>query len=126
MYTWWGDDGPHDVNQGESGEQGNLLMPVFYALAQHDALCDLDREAMFAFLDDVYIVARWWLNLPTDNQGLTGLGSLFGHDDFVARQLRNKRIEHNRLVRGRPHIDDLQATWLLPQQSCAALSHPRT
>ena len=28
-------------------------MPAFYALAQHDAICDLQ----FAFLDDVYIVA---------------------------------------------------------------------
>eukprot|EP00439_Symbiodinium_sp_Y106_P022169 s7562_g2.t1 len=45
-----------------AGEQGDPLMPAFYALAQHDALCDLqhhlrDGEAVFAFLDDVYIVA---------------------------------------------------------------------
>ena len=37
-------------------------MPAFYVLAQHGALCDLQRqlrdgEAVFAFLDDVYIVA---------------------------------------------------------------------
>ena len=63
VYTWCDDDGcPHEVIQGEGGEQGDPLMPAFYALVQHDALCDLqgqlrDGEAVFAFLDDVYIVA---------------------------------------------------------------------
>ena len=57
------DDGcAHDVGQGEGGEQGDPLMPAFYALAQHDTLCDLQRqlgdgEAVFAFFDDVYIIA---------------------------------------------------------------------
>ena len=77
VYTWCDDDGcPHEVIQGEGGEQGDPLMPAFYALAslaQHDALCDLqgqlrDGEAVFAFLDDVYIVA-----LP---ESLKGLGPL--------------------------------------------------
>ncbi|CAE7924529.1 unnamed protein product, partial [Symbiodinium sp. KB8] len=51
------------VSQGEGGEQGDPhLMPAFHALAQHDTICDLQRqlrdgEAVFAFLDDVYIVA---------------------------------------------------------------------
>ena len=68
VYTWCDDGGcPHEVIQGEGGEQGDPLMPAFYALAQHDALCDLtgqlrDGEAVFAFLDDVYIVA-----LPENN-----------------------------------------------------------
>ena len=63
VYTWCDDDGClHEVSQGEGGEQGDPLMPAFYALAQHDAICDLQRqlrdgEAVFAFLDDIYIVA---------------------------------------------------------------------
>ena len=62
-YTWIDDDGhAHQVTQGEGGEQGDLLMPALYALAQHEALNDLqnqlrDGEAVFAFLDDVYVVA---------------------------------------------------------------------
>ncbi|CAE7242891.1 unnamed protein product [Symbiodinium sp. CCMP2592] len=62
-YTWYDDDGrAHDISQGEGGEQGDPLMPALYALAQHEALCDLhsqlqDGEAVFAFLDDTYVVA---------------------------------------------------------------------
>ena len=62
-YTWYDEDGAaHNVHQGEGGEQGDPLMPAFYALAQHPALHDLhtqlqDGEAVFAFLDDVYVVA---------------------------------------------------------------------
>ena len=34
VYTWCDDDGcPHEVIQGEGGEQGDPLMPAFYALA---------------------------------------------------------------------------------------------
>eukprot|EP00439_Symbiodinium_sp_Y106_P000394 s14575_g1.t1 len=59
-YTWYDEDGAaHNVHQGEGGEQGDPLMPAFYA---HPALHDLhtqlqDGEAVFAFLDDVYVVA---------------------------------------------------------------------
>ena len=62
-YTWYDEEGAaHNVHQGEGGEQGDPLMPAFYALAQHPALHDLhtqlqDGEAVFAFLDDVYVVA---------------------------------------------------------------------
>ena len=175
VYTWCDDDGcPHEVIQGEGGEQGDPLMPAFYALAQHDALCDLqgqlrDGEAVFAFLDDVYIVAlpertralydalsnalwdrarirlherktRIWnaageeppavadlggdarepvwvgdWSLPPERQGLTVLGSPLGHDAFVAHHLQSKRAEHDRLLQRIPHLDDLQAAWLLLQ-----------
>ena len=59
-YTWYDEDGAaHVVHQGEGGEQGDPLMPALYA---HPALHDLhtklqDGEAVFAFLDDVYVVA---------------------------------------------------------------------
>ena len=53
----------HVVHQGERGEQGDPLMPALYALAPHPALVEvqdqlLDGEALFAFLDDIYIVAN--------------------------------------------------------------------
>ena len=63
-YAWQDADGVgHVVHQGEGGEQGDPLMPALYALAQHPALVAvqdqlLDGEALFAFLDDIYIVAN--------------------------------------------------------------------
>ena len=63
VYSWFDDDGrAHEVCQAEGGEQGDPLMPAFYALAQHAALADLQSqlvngEAIFAFLDDVYVVS---------------------------------------------------------------------
>ena len=177
-YTWYDDDErAHNISQGEGGEQGDPLMPALYALAQHEALCDLhsqlqDGEAVFAFLDDTYIVAApdrvrtlydtlasalwdrarirlhqgktriWnaageeppnigdlggneesvWVGdwtLPPESQGLTVLGSPLGHDAFVARQLRRKRDDQDRLLQRIPTVDDLQAGWLL-LHSCAA------
>ena len=148
------------------------------SLRHNDAICDLQRqlrdgEAVFAFLDDVYIVAlpertralydalstalwdrarirlhegktRVWnaageeppavadlggdahepvwvgdWSLPPERQGLTVLGSPLGHDAFVAHHLQSKRTEHDRLLQRIPHLDDLQAAWLL-LQCCAA------
>ena len=63
LYTWLDADGcEHDIAQGEGGEQGDPLMPALYSLAVHPALeasaAHLrDGEAVFAFLDDTYIVA---------------------------------------------------------------------
>ena len=178
-YTWYDEaDRANIICQGEGGEQGDPLMPALYALAQHEALCDLqsqDGEAVFAFLDDTYIVAApervrtlydiydalasalwdrarirlhqgktriWnaageeppdiadlgegeesvWVGdwtLPPESQGLTALGSPLGHDAFVARQLRHKRDDHDRLLASIPAVDDLQAAWLL-LRFCAA------
>ena len=57
------DGGEHDVVQAEGGEQGDpLLMPALYSLAQHAALSEAaaglrEGEAIFAFLDDTYVVS---------------------------------------------------------------------
>ena len=62
-YTWTDDSGrSHVIGQGEGGEQGDPLMPALYALAQQPAFCEVqaqlrDGEAIFAFLDDTYVVA---------------------------------------------------------------------
>ena len=62
-YTWVDDSGTsHTVSQGEGGEPGDPLMPGLYSLAAHAALQEVqaglrDGEAVFAFLDDVYVVA---------------------------------------------------------------------
>ena len=63
-YTWY-DDARHGhrIQQGEGGEQGDPLMPALCALAQHPALAELQGqllpgEAVFAFLDDIYVVAE--------------------------------------------------------------------
>ena len=37
---WWEEDSGtvHSINQGEGGEQGDPLMPLFFAVGQHPAL----------------------------------------------------------------------------------------
>ena len=51
----------HTITQGEGGEQGDAMMPLF-SLGQHAALERVQRllregEVLFAFLDDVYTVS---------------------------------------------------------------------
>ena len=61
--TWLDDNGgEHDVVQGEGGEQGDPLMPALYSLAEHAVLSEAaaglrEGEAIFAFLDDTYVVS---------------------------------------------------------------------
>ncbi|OLP76330.1 132 kDa protein [Symbiodinium microadriaticum] len=88
-YTWTDDSGrSHVIAQGEGGEQGDPLMPALYALAQQPALCEVqaqlqDGEAIFAFLDDTYVVA------PPDR-----VRTLY--DAFRAALWRHARVELNR------------------------------
>ena len=62
-YTWTdGQGASHSIVQGEGGEQGDPLMPALFSLAQHPALEEVqgqlrDGEAIFAYLDDTYIIA---------------------------------------------------------------------
>ena len=60
-YLWEDEAGVvHTVEQGEGGEQGDVLMPLLYSLGQHAALKavqeGLQGERLFAFLDDIYVV----------------------------------------------------------------------
>ena len=63
-YVWEDDCAVvHEITQGEGGEQGDPLMPALYALGQHRALVAvqailLPSEKLFAFLDDICLVAN--------------------------------------------------------------------
>ena len=63
-YLWDDDDGEtHEIKQGEGGKQGDLLMPMLYALGQHQTLRSVQsrlhpHERLLAFLDDVYAIAQ--------------------------------------------------------------------
>ena len=63
VYTWVdGNATSHEIAQGEGGEPGDPLMPALYAIAQQPALHEVqaalrEGEAIFAYLDDTYIVA---------------------------------------------------------------------
>ena len=51
----------HNIEQGEGGEQGDVLMPLLFSLGQHAALKAvqaelMDGERLFAFLDDIHVV----------------------------------------------------------------------
>ena len=62
-YLWYDDAGTaHTIKQAEGGEQGDPLMPALFALGQHPALEAVQGtlrvgEAIFAFLDDIYIIS---------------------------------------------------------------------
>ena len=59
-YAWTDENGrAHEIRQGEGGEQGDPLVPLFFALGIHDALHEVaqqlqEGEDLCAFLDDVY------------------------------------------------------------------------
>ena len=61
-YLWEDEAGVvHTVEQGEGGEQGDVLMPLLFSLGQHAALKAVQEglqegERLFAFLDDIYVV----------------------------------------------------------------------
>ena len=63
-YKWQDDEGHrHDIEQHESGEQGDPLMPLLFSLAIHNALAAVKEELeagemLFAFLDDIYVFSR--------------------------------------------------------------------
>ena len=61
-YIWTDASGhPHEVEQGEGGEQGDPLMPALFCLAVQSALTAAqgelrEGEAVSAYLDDVYLL----------------------------------------------------------------------
>ena len=63
-HLWDDDDGEtHEIRQGEGGEQGDPLVPMLYALGQHQALRSVQsrlrpHERLLAFHDDVSAVAQ--------------------------------------------------------------------
>ena len=63
-YLWTADNGvTHGIWQGEGGDQGDPLMPMLYALGQHQALRSVQShlgagESLFAFHDDIYTVSQ--------------------------------------------------------------------
>ena len=87
-YTWYDGSGTaHEVRQAEGGEQGDPLMPALFSLAIQPALHRVqgllrDGEAIFAFLDDVYIVA-----LPERVQQL--------HDAIAEAMWAHARVQLN-------------------------------
>ena len=127
VYTWCDDDGcPHEVIQGEGGEQGDPLMRAFYALAQHDALCDLqgqlrDGEAVFAFLDDVYIVA-----LPERTRALYDALSNALWDRARIRLHEGKTRIWNAAGEEPPAVADLGSDLMTckPRGCCSSLAQP--
>ena len=63
QYFWEDDSGTvHTIDQGEGGEQGDALMPLFYSFGQQSASQKLhseelrDEETLLAFLDDTHVV----------------------------------------------------------------------
>ena len=61
-YLWSDSEGnPHEIVQGEGGEQGDALMPALFSLGMADGLRQAQaqlqpNELVVAYLDDVYII----------------------------------------------------------------------
>ena len=61
-YLWKDEVGTvHHIQQGEGGEQGDVLLPLLFSLGQHAALQavqdqHLEGERLFAFLDDIHVI----------------------------------------------------------------------
>ena len=51
--------------------------------------------------------------MPEERQGLIVLGTPIGREEFVRRELREKRLEHDRLLERIPALPSLQSAWLL-------------
>ena len=101
-------------------------MPAFYALAQHDALCDLqgqlrDGEAVFAFLDDVYIVA-----LPERTRALYDALSNALWDRARIRLHEGKTRIWNAAGEEPPAVADLGSDLMTckPRGCCSSLAQP--
>ena len=63
-YLWEDSSGTvHTIPQGEGGEQGDPLMPLLFAVGQHEALEAIsdqlpEGDHLLAYLDDTYIVTQ--------------------------------------------------------------------
>ena len=61
-FLWYDSEGqPHEVTQGDGGEQGDALMPGLFCLALRGALAEIQELLppdcfLFAYLDDIYII----------------------------------------------------------------------
>ena len=100
----------HEIRQGESGEQGDPLMPALFALGQHQALEAIQgslqpSEILTAFLDDVHVTT-----LPDRVTTVANCGTMpesssqarghhyrtpLGRAEFIGGQLAEKIEEHD-------------------------------
>ena len=63
--------------------------------------------------DPNFVVWRGDATLPTEDQGVTILGTPLGHPDFVEASLQAKSREHDTLFDRLVAVPDLQCAWLL-------------
>ena len=127
QHLWEDDDGfVHIIHQGEGGEQGDPLMPMLFALGQHQALRSVQHflrsdERLFAYFDDIHVVCapeRVGF-IRTDQGGFVGVCSCPGctHLQAAAQVVdpnaRKKTVLHSVLLDRIPVVQDLQSAWLL-------------
>ena len=74
--------------------------------------CQRIYAAARAF-DPNFVVWRGDATLPTEDQGVTILGTPLGHPDFVEASLQAKSREHDTLFDRLVAVPDLQCAWLL-------------
>ena len=120
-YVWYDDDGlSHEICQGEGGEQGDPLMPSFFALGQHAALVQVNAtlregEMLFANLDDIYVlcdpdrIAEIFVQIRHALFHQTGKST----SAKPMKWLADKDGSHLQLLSRIPAVQDAQSAWLL-------------
>ena len=142
-YVWMDDRGRvHDIAQGEGGEQGDPRMPALYSLAQHGAHQEvqaqlLDGEAVFAYLDDVYVLAAperirelydavartlWGRARVQLNRGKTRVWNAAGEEPAGIEEASGTR---SRLGTGRPHGTSKASRFWERRRVCPAPTPPQ-
>ena len=78
------------------------------------------RYAVARAFDPTFAVWRGDATLPTEDQGVTILGTPLGHGDFVVASLQAKSREHDALFDLLVGVPDEQCVWLCVCCSCSA------
>ena len=128
-FVWYDDEGaPHEILQGEGGEQGDLLMPALYALGQHAALTQVHAtlrhgEMLFAYLDDIYVlcdpsrVAEIFLQVKQSLFRSAGIQVNLGKTEIWNNAAIKPKdldtISHSQFLSRIPAVQDAQSAWLL-------------
>ena len=143
-YLWDDDEGvTHEIRQGEGGEQGDAMMPLLYALGQHQGLRSVQfqlrrSQGLLACHDDIYVVtspertcevhailreallvdpqAKLWLGdlaAPPEKRGIHVLGAPVGTDAYVRAHLQDIVDSHQILLGSILAVPDLQSAWVL-------------
>ena len=119
----------HEIRQGEGGEQGDAMIPLLYALGQHQALRSVQSqlrpsEGLLAFLDDICVVT----SLERTCEVHTILREALWDNSRIQIHVGKTQIWNRAGVVPRDFAMDLAYTCVKHQRRsyvCQGLAHPK-